>query len=160
MRSPADREPLLEWFDDLWRDTTLTRDAKQDVLDALDRLGRDYAPEFVYYKTLFHVLGDRLAQQEESERLAGGVHLFDSSIWNQLYEFQRHGVISAINRLLLHNGCIVADSVGLGKTFTALGVIKYFESRNERVLGTLPEPPEAELAQVPGPYCPADQSVP
>ena len=138
VRSAADREPLLEWFDELWRDRSLTRDAKKDVLDALERLGRDYAPEFVYYKTLFHVLGDRLAQQEESERLASGVHLFDSGIWNHLYEFQRHGVISAINRLLLHNGCIVADSVGLGKTFTALGVIKYFESRNERVLVLCP----------------------
>ena len=138
VRSAADREPLLEWFNEIWCDKELTHDAKQDVLDALDRLGKDYSPEFVYYKTLYHVLGDRMAQQEESERLAGGVHLFDSGIWNQLYEFQRHGVISAINRLLLHNGCIVADSVGLGKTFTALGVIKYFESRNERVLVLCP----------------------
>ena len=138
VRSESDREPLLEWFDELWRDKTLIRDAKQDVLDALERLGKDYAPEFVYYKTLFHVLGDRLAQQEESERLASGVHLFDSRIWNQLYEFQRQGVINAINRLLRHNGCIIADSVGLGKTFTALGVIKYFESRNERVLVLCP----------------------
>ena len=138
VRNGSDREPLLEWFNELWHDEELTHDAKQDVLDALDRLGKDYSPEFVYYKTLFHVLGDRLAQQEESEKLAGGVHLFDSSIWNQLYDFQRHGVISAINRLTRHNGCIVADSVGLGKTFTALGVIKYFESRNERVLVLCP----------------------
>lgn len=138
VRSATDREPLLDWFDQLWDDRDLTHDAKQEVLDALERLGRDYSPEFVYYKTLYHVLGDRLAQQEESEKLAGGVHLFDSRIWNQLYNFQRHGVISAINRLLTHNGCIVADSVGLGKTFTALGVIKYFESRNERVLVLCP----------------------
>ena len=138
VRHAADREPLLQWFNDLWRDRELTRDAKQDVLDALERLGRDYSPEFVYYKTLFHVLGDRLARQQESERLAGGVHLFDSRIWNHLYDFQRHGVISAINRLTTHNGCIVADSVGLGKTFTALGVIKFFESRNERVLVICP----------------------
>ncbi|MYI07601.1 MAG: ATP-dependent helicase, partial [Gemmatimonadetes bacterium] len=138
VRSAADRAPLLDWFDRLWHDEELTHDAKKDVLDALERLGRDYSPEFVYYKTLYHVLGDRLAQQEESEKLAGGVHLFDSQIWNHLYDFQRHGVISAINRLLLHNGCIVADSVGLGKTFTALGVIKYFESRNERVLVLCP----------------------
>ena len=137
-RRAADREPLLAWFDELWDDEELTHDAKQEVLDALERLGRDYSPEFVYYKTLYHVLGDRLARQKESEELAGGVHLFDSRIWRQLYDFQRHGVISAINRLLTHNGCIVADSVGLGKTFTALGVIKYFESRNERVLVLCP----------------------
>ena len=138
VRRAEDREPLLQWFDDLWRDRELTRDAKHDVLDALERLGRDYSAEFVYYKTLFHALGDRLARQRESEQLAGGVHLFDSQIWNGLYDFQQHGVISAINRLLTHNGCIVADSVGLGKTFTALGVIKYFESRNERVLVLCP----------------------
>ena len=138
VRGGADRESLLEWFNELWNHEELTHDAKQDVLDALERLGKDYSPEFVYYKTLYHVLGDRLAQQEESEKLAGGVHLFDSRIWNQLYDFQRHGVISAINRLTRHNGCIVADSVGLGKTFTALGVIKYFESRNERVLVLCP----------------------
>ena len=138
VRHAADREPLLQWFNDLWRDRELTRDAKQEVLDALERLGRDYSPEFVYYKTLFHVLGDRLARQQESEKLAGGVHLFDSRIWNHLYDFQQHGVISAINRLLTHNGCIVADSVGLGKTFMGLGVIRYFESRNERVLVLCP----------------------
>ena len=138
VRNAVDREPLLDWFDELWRDKESTRDAKQDVLDALERLGKDYAPEFVYYKTLYHVLGRRLAQEKASEQLADGVHLFDSRIWNQLYDFQRHGVISAINRLLLHNGCIVADSVGLGKTFTALGVIKYFESRNKDVLVLCP----------------------
>ncbi len=138
VRSGADREPLLNWFDALWRDKRLTRDARKDVLDALARLGRDYSPEFVYYKTLYHVLGDRLDRENESRELAGGVHLFDSRIWRQLYDFQKHGVISAINRLLAHNGCIIADSVGLGKTFTALGVIKYFEARNKDVLVLCP----------------------
>ena len=138
VRSAKDRKPLLDWFDQLWDDRDLTHDAKQDVLDALERLGRDYSPEFVYYKTLYHVLGDRLARQQESEELAGGVHLFDSRIWSQLYDFQRRGVINAINRLRTHNGCIIADSVGLGKTLTALGVIKFFESQNERVLVLCP----------------------
>ncbi len=133
-----DRGPLLQWFDDLWHDRELTRDAKRDVLDALERLGRDYSPEFVYYKTLFHALGDRLAQQQEDERGVAGTHLYDSEIWKHLYEFQRQGAKNAINRLRRHNGCIVADSVGLGKTFTALAVIKYFESYNERVLVLCP----------------------
>jgi len=138
VRSPSDREPLIEWFDDLWRNERITRDAKQEVLDELDRLGRDYSPEFVYYKTLYHVLGDRLDRESAGRELAGGVHLFDSRIWTQLYPFQQHGVISAINRLEKHNGCIIADSVGLGKTFTALGVIKYFEARNKDVLVLCP----------------------
>ena len=71
VRGGADRESLLEWFNELWHDEQLTHDAKQDVLDALERLGKDYSPEFVYYMTLYHVLGDRLAQQEESETLGG-----------------------------------------------------------------------------------------
>ena len=138
VRGASEREPLLGWFDDLWVDERLTCDAKKEVLEALARLGRDYAPEFVYYKTLYHALGKRLAQQKESEQLASGVHLFDSRIWDELYDFQKQGVINAINRLQHHNGCIIADSVGLGKTFTALGVIKYFEARNERVLVLCP----------------------
>ena len=138
VRRAEDREPLLQWFDDLWHDPKLTRDATHDVLDALERLGRDYSPEFVYYKTLFHALGDRLTQQQEDERGVAGTHLFDSEIWEHLYEFQRQGAKNAINRLERHNGCIVADSVGLGKTFTALAVIKYFESCNDRVLVLCP----------------------
>ncbi len=133
----AEREALLLWFDELWTDETLTRDAKEEVLAALGRLGQPYSPEFVYYKTLFHVFEDRLG--DGGDGLLQDIHLCDTEIWKALYEFQRHGVTSAINRLLKHNGCIVADSVGLGKTWTALAVIKFFELRNERVLVLCPK---------------------
>ena len=139
VRREADREPLLLWFNTLWADRELTRDAKEEVLAALARLGRDYAPEFVYYKTLFHVLEDRLADRAEREGLIQNVHLYDTKIWKTLFSFQRDGAISAINRLMRHNGCIIADSVGLGKTFTALAVIKFFEICNERVLVLCPK---------------------
>ncbi len=135
----TDREPLIRWFDDLWADNTLTRDAKPEVLAALERLGQAYGPEFVYYKTLFHVFDDWLAKRGERDGLLYDIHLYDTEIWKALYEFQRHGATSAINRLLRHNGCIVADSVGLGKTWTALAVIKFFELRNERVLVLCPK---------------------
>ena len=135
----AGREALLRWFDGLWHDESLTRDARPDVLAALERLGRPYAPEFVYYKTLFHVFESRLARQGEREGLLHDVHLCDTEIWKALYAFQRDGATSAVNRLLRHNGCIVADSVGLGKTWTALAVIKFFELRNERVLVLCPK---------------------
>ena len=134
---PAEREALLRWFDELWIDETLTRDAKEEVLAALERLGRSYSPEFVYYKTLFHVFEDRLGDRGDG-RLQD-IHLCDTEIWKALYKFQKHGATSAINRLLKHNGCIVADSVGLGKTWTALAVIKFFELRNERVLVLCPK---------------------
>ena len=139
VRDADDRQALLRWFDDLWRDESLTRDAKPDVLAALDRLGRPYAPEFVYYKTLFHVFESWLARRGEREGLLHDVHLYDTEIWKALYAFQRDGATSAVNRLLRHNGCIVADSVGLGKTWTALAVIKFFELRNERVLVLCPK---------------------
>ena len=134
----ADREALLRWFDDLWRDETLTRDAKPDVLAALERLGRPRSPEFVYYATLFRVFGDWLERHREREGLLRDVHLHDTEIWKALYPFQKDGATGAINRLLRHNGCILADSVGLGKTWTALAVVKFFELRNERVLVLCP----------------------
>ena len=139
VRDAKDRAPLIQWFDDLWNDETLTRDAKQEVMAALERLGRAYAPEFVYYKTLFHVFEDWLTKRGEREGLLHDIHLYDTEIWKALYKFQKDGATSAINRLLRHNGCIVADSVGLGKTWTALAVIKFFELRNERVLVLCPK---------------------
>ena len=139
VRNDDERKALLDWFDGLWRDEDLTRDAKADVLAALERLGRPHSPEFVYYKTLFHVFEEWLEQHVERDGLLHDAHLHDTEVWKALYAFQRDGATSAINRLLRHNGCIVADSVGLGKTWTALAVIKFFELRNERVLVLCPK---------------------
>ena len=137
--SAEERDALREWFDALWTDGDLTRDAKQEVLAALARLGAAYAPEFVYYKTLFHIFEERLAERGERDGLVQDVDLDKTAVWKALYEFQRNGATNAINRLLRHNGCIVADSVGLGKTWTALAVIRYFELRNESVLVLCPK---------------------
>ena len=139
VRDEGDRNRLLQWFDALWRDEQLTRDAKDEVLAALERLGKDYSPEFVYYKTLFHVLKDRIDERGQRDGLVRDVHLHDTAVWQALYRFQKDGAVSAINRLLEHNGCILADSVGLGKTWTALAVVKFFEMRNERVLVLCPK---------------------
>ncbi len=129
---------LQEWFDRLWKDAQRTEDVKQKVLDALARVGKDHAPEVVYYKTLYE-----LFRKEIEARLAGDEGLmatgfYDSQVWNALYEFQKDGAKGVIAKLRQHNGCILADSVGLGKTYTALAVIKYFEQRNERVLVLCP----------------------
>lgn len=135
----SDRKPLLEWFNRLWSSNELTKDAKREVLDILNKLGRNYAPEFVYYKTLFHVLKEKLEDYQKHETIVNRGHLYDTEIWKRLYSFQKDGAVSAINRLLRHNGCIIADSVGLGKTWTALAVIKYFEILNEKVLVLCPK---------------------
>ena len=137
--SETDRDELLRWFDELWCDTDTTRDVKDEVLAALERLGKPNSPEFVYYKTLFHVFEDKLKNRSAQDELLHDVHLHDTEIWRKLYEFQKHGATTAINRLLQYNGCIIADSVGLGKTWTALAVIKFFELRNERVLVLCPK---------------------
>ncbi len=135
----ADRAALLTWFNDLWCDRDLTRDAKADVLAALNRLGQTFSPKFVYYKTLFHIFESWLERHGAGDDLLLDIHLHDTEIWKSLYSFQKDGATSAINRLLRYNGCIIADSVGLGKTWTALAVIKFFEMRNERVLVLCPK---------------------
>ena len=129
---------LQGWFDDLWADAQLTFDVKRQVLDALNRIGKDYPPELIYFKTLYELFKDKIDAQLDSDQQLKDNHLFESAIWNTLYEFQKDGVRSVVSRLQDHNGCILADSVGLGKTYTALAVIKYYELRNERVLVLCP----------------------
>ena len=129
---------LQDWFEQLWGDPQLTKDVKQEVLNALQRLGGDYAPEAVYYKTLYELFRKDIEARLAGDAVATATGFTDSQIWNALYAFQKDGAKSAISKLLSHNGCILADSVGLGKTYTALAVIKYFELRNERVLVLCP----------------------
>ncbi|MYH60520.1 MAG: ATP-dependent helicase [Caldilineaceae bacterium SB0675_bin_29] len=129
---------LREWFDQIWADDKLTTDVKQQVLDALGRVGKEHTPELIYYKTLYEIFRADIEARLAQEGRIGDIELGDTSIWNTLYQFQKDGALSAITRLERHNGCILADSVGLGKTYTALAVIKHFELRNERVLVLCP----------------------
>ena len=129
---------LREWFDRLWADANITIDVKQGVLDALQRAGRDYAPELIYYKTLYELFRDEIEERKIRGDYRRQATLKDSQVWNKLYTFQQDGVNAIISKIQKYNGCILADSVGLGKTYTALAVIKYFEQRNERVLVLCP----------------------
>ncbi len=129
---------LLDWFNRLWSDGRRTRDVKQEVLDALKRLGGDYAPEAIYYRTLYELFRKDIDARLAGDAAATATGFMDSQVWNALYEFQKDGAKSAIAKLLAHNGCILADSVGLGKTYTALAVIRYFELRNQRALVLCP----------------------
>lgn len=132
-------DQLKHWFDDVWRDENLTRDARKDVLAALRRLGENCSPEFVYFKTLLEIFRERMEAREEADNQLGAANLRDTQIWKTLYQFQRDGVAGIINRLRQHNGCILADSVGLGKTYTALAVIRYYQAQNQRVLVLCPK---------------------
>ena len=129
---------LRGWFDRLWGNDRLTEDVKQEVLDSLARIGGDYAPEAVYYKTLYELFRKDIDARLAGDDAAATTGFTDSRIWNALYEFQKDGAKSAIAKLMAHNGCILADSVGLGKTYTALAVIKYFELHNQHVLVLCP----------------------
>ena len=137
--STRDRKDLKKWFDEVWNDDTLVKDVKADVLSYLAQLYENHSPEFIYFKTLFHIFEDYLSEAERGGLLDERTGFFESGVWNMLYDFQKDGVRGAINKILKHNGCIIADSVGLGKTFEALAVIKYFELLNGRVLVLCPK---------------------
>ncbi len=138
--SDRDRQELKSWFDSIWNDQTgLVEDVKEEVLKYLEQLYIENEPEFIYFKTLYHIFEEYLSEQRKGGLLDEKTGFYDSEIWDKLYEFQKDGVKGAINKILKHNGCIIADSVGLGKTFEALAVIKYFELLNGRVLVVCPK---------------------
>lgn len=137
--SDRDRADLKQWFDDIWNDTKLVADVKLEVLSYLEKLYVDHAPEFVYFKTLYHVFERFLSGQDADAALFDQTAIIDTEIWKALFDFQKDGVKGAIHKINQHNGCILADSVGLGKTYSALAVIKYHELRNHRVLVLCPK---------------------
>jgi len=135
-----DWDDLKNWFELLWNDDQgLVEDVKDEVLKYLEKLYIDNEPEFIYFKTLFHLFEKYLEDQEKGSLLNERTGFYESEIWDMLYDFQKDGVKGAINKILKHNGCIIADSVGLGKTFEALAVIRYFELLNLRVLVICPK---------------------
>ena len=130
---------LLEWFEAIWNDPSAVRDAKLILLRQLDNLIKDQSPEFIYFLTLYNIFKDFLEELDEENIIKTKTGFKDTIVWNKLYKFQRDGILGAIDKLEKYNGCIIADSVGLGKTFEALAVIKYYELRNDRVLALCPK---------------------
>lgn len=137
--SNRDRQELKQWFTEVWNDEKLVEDVKKDVLLYLRKLYANQSPQFIYYLTLFHLFRDFLDGTRDLDENLRRVALPDTRIWRTLFSFQKDGAKAAINKILDYNGCILADSVGLGKTYTGLAVIKYFELRNERVLVLCPK---------------------
>ncbi len=137
--SNRDRADLQAWFEELWNDTSRVECVKQRVLDYLLQVYADQSPEFIYYKTLFELFRRYIDEGVAIDEALQQLRLPDTGIWKALYSFQRDGARSAINKIKQYNGCILADSVGLGKTYTALAVIRYFELRNEKVLVLCPK---------------------
>lgn len=134
-----DRADLKNWFYEIWDNEQLVEDVKGDVLAYLEQLYQENSPEFIYFKTLYHIFERFITEQETGGFIDEKAHLYDTKVWRMLFEFQKDGVKGAISKILRHNGCIIADSVGLGKTFEALAIIKYFELFNDRVLVLCPK---------------------
>lgn len=136
----ADKEQIqgaTETFNRIWFNKRFSVDYKKELLTSLQYVYKEHAPEFLYYFTLNELFGDQLdAGVERFER--DSVRFKKTQIWNALYDFQKDCVVSAIRKLNTYGGCIIADSVGLGKTFEALAIIKYFEIGMNRVLVLTP----------------------
>ena len=135
---PENIAELQEWFDAIWHDDLHIQDIQKSFIDQLARLGSDKAPNFIYYLILYHIFSNTLGELDEEKIIKTKTGIKEHLIWKKLYKFQKDGVLGAIDKLEKYNGCIIADSVGLGKTFEALAIIKYYELRNDRVLVLCP----------------------
>jgi len=137
--APSETDGLLNWFDSIWNGPAATHDIKVFVLDQLERIVSAKSPELIYFLILYNVFREFLGEIEEDKIIKTRTGIKETIIWSKLYRFQRDGVLGAIDKIEKYNGCIIADSVGLGKTFEALAIIKYYELRNDRVLVLCPK---------------------
>lgn len=130
---------FLKLFEQLWNDKKKLQEVTDVVIENISVAYRENAPEYIYFTALYNIFREFLDDVSEDELPNEATGFKDSKIWGMLYNFQRDAVLSIISKLEKFNGCILADSVGLGKTFTALAVIKYYENRNKSVLVLCPK---------------------
>lgn len=128
-----------QMFNDIWDDYKALEDVTDEVLGYIADLYKENSPEFIYYLILSKIFNEFLEDISEDELANEKTGFKNSIIWNKLYDFQKDAVLGLINKLERYNGCILADSVGLGKTFSALAVIKYYQERNKSVLVLCPK---------------------
>lgn len=138
MESPF-TEQYMQIFDNIWNDKEKLQDVTDIVIENISSAYNENSPEFIYFMTLYHVFSEFLDDISEDVLPNEATGFKQSKIWNMLYDFQKDAVLAIINKLEKYNGCILADSVGLGKTFTALAVVKYYENRNKSVLVLCPK---------------------
>lgn len=129
----------LELFDSIWNDTNKLQEVTDEVVESITAAYNENSPDFIYFVTLYNIFNEFLEDISEDVLPNEATGFKDSKIWNMLYNFQKDAVLAIINKLEKYNGCILADSVGLGKTFTALAVIKYYENKNKSVLVLCPK---------------------
>lgn len=126
-------------FEGVWNDKNKVEDVKEELLNYISNLYKENSPELAYYITLYNLFNDKIVNEEEYESIKEATGITRTKIWSMLFNFQQDAVVGAIHKIQKYDGCIIADSVGLGKTFEALAIIKYYELRNERVLVLCPK---------------------
>jgi len=129
---------FYKWFEDLWNQPDSTN-LKTEFIQKLIEISTDKCPNDIYLQTLHHIFSEYSEHMNEDEIIKSSTGVKETKVWKKLYKFQYDGAIGAIEKLEQYGGCIIADSVGLGKTFEALAVIKYYELRNDRVLVLCPK---------------------
>lgn len=129
----------IQLFDSIWNDCSKMQDVTDTVIENIMSAYNENSPEFIYFIILFHVFSEFLEDISEDVLPNEATGFKQSKIWSMLYDFQKDAALAIINKLEKYNGCILADSVGLGKTFTALAVVKYYENRNKSVLVLCPK---------------------
>ena len=132
-------DEYIRLFGQIWNDKSLMQDVTEQVIDGITAAYNENAPEFIYFVAVFNIFNEFLEDVSEDVLPNEATGFKESKIWSKLYTFQKDAVLAIINKLESFNGCILADSVGLGKTFTALAVIKYYENRNRSVLVLCPK---------------------
>lgn len=129
----------IDLFDNLWNDTSKLQEVTDEVIENITAAYNENSPDFIYFVTLYNIFSEFLEDVSEDHLPNEATGFKESKIWSMLYNFQKDAVLAIISKLEKFNGCILADSVGLGKTFTALAVIKYYENRNKSVLVLCPK---------------------
>lgn len=137
--SNSESKSFIELFDEIWNDKEKLQDVTSMVIENITTAYNENSPELIYFITLYYVFNEFLEDISEDELPNEATGFKQSKIWNMLYDFQKDAVLAIINKLERYNGCILADSVGLGKTFTSLAVVKYYENRNKSVLVLCPK---------------------
>ena len=127
--NPASRE-FLSLFENVWNDKEKLTDVTNDVIEMISTVYQENSPELIYFMTLYNIFNEFLDDISEDVLPNEATGFKNSVIWNKLYNFQKDAALGIINKLEQYNGCILADSVGLGKTFTALAVILRLRSLN------------------------------
>lgn len=129
----------IDLFDNLWNDSSKLQEVTDEVIENITAAYNENSPDFIYFVTLYNIFSEFLEDVSEDHLPNEATGFKESKIWSMLYNFQKDAVLAIISKLEKFNGCILADSVGLGKTFTALAVIKYYENRNKSVLVLCPK---------------------